>query len=305
MSRAAALAAASAAVARSCSTAARSSAAILSSAMRVRRSISASASVFALATISSASCFARSRSASRSLSTEADFASYAAFSASASLRSDCASASWSRISAILLSSARPMAPGTFFQIRMAITTSIASATQPPGLSPRKVGSTSAIELGLHRGNGFLGIDQDSGESGDHFPRGFGGHRFNLAAGGYERVADPGLGRLDLDVELVRGGLDLCLTFEGARLLRLLRNPRRFDAGSIHPFAPGRFGLVGGRASRLGGLQIAADLLLAGFDRCLDLGNHPAPDHEEDEAERDRQPEELRQQDFGKLRELRH
>ena len=186
MSRAAAFAAASAAVARSCSTAERSSAAILSSAMRVRRSISASASVLALATISSASCLARSSSASRSLSADADFASYSAFSASASLRSDSASASWSRISAILLSSARPIAPGTFFQIRTAKTTSIASATHAAGIrGPGKsVGCRLAQTLisAFTACGGVFGVDRDAGQSADHLPRGFGSDGLDLGPG---------------------------------------------------------------------------------------------------------------------------
>src|SRR4051794_16449560 len=178
----------------------RSSAAILSSAMRVRRPTSASASVFALATISSASCLARSSSPSRSLSIDAALASYSVFSDSASLRSDSASASWSRISAILESSALPIAPGTFCQMRIAKTTSIATATQPPGSRPRKVASD--MELALHRLSGVLRVDFDAGQPRDHVLRRLGCDRLDFGARRVHGLANVRLGRLDLQIDLV-------------------------------------------------------------------------------------------------------
>src|SRR4051812_12614366 len=190
--------------------AARSSAAILSSAMRVRRPTKASASVFPLATISSASCRARSSRASRSLSADAALASYSAFSASASFRSDSASASWSRIRAILLSSALPIAPGTFFQIMTAKTTSIASATQPPGFRPKKVGSASPIHFRLHGSGGFLAVDFEAGQLLDHLTSRFSSDPFDLRTGGRKGLADLCFRGLDLQVQFVHCNLDLLL-----------------------------------------------------------------------------------------------
>src|SRR5436309_2536954 len=103
--------------------------------------------------------------------------------------------------AILPSSARPIAPGTFFQRRIAKTTTIANATQPPGLRPRTVGSD--IELGLHRRGGFLGIHRYASQPADHFLGGFGSDRLDLGSRGIERFTDPGLGGFDLEVDLVR------------------------------------------------------------------------------------------------------
>jgi hypothetical protein len=87
----------------------------------------------------SASWRARSSMACASAPAAADLASYSARSASASARSWAASSSCSRMPAIFLSSARPIAAGTFFQSMIAITTSIASATQAVALRPSAVG----------------------------------------------------------------------------------------------------------------------------------------------------------------------
>jgi len=77
------------------------------------------------------------------LSAEAALAAYSAFSASASLRSVSASASWSRISAILLSRAPAMAPGTLFQTKIARTTIMANEIAIGGVrNPNAVGSAS-------------------------------------------------------------------------------------------------------------------------------------------------------------------
>src|SRR3954451_15044767 len=176
--------------------------------MRARRSISASASVFALATISSASCLARSISASRSLSADLAFFSYSFLSASASLRSASASASWSRINAILESSALPIAAGTFCPRRIAKTVSIASATQPPGSSPRKVISCSDMQLGLHRLRRLFGLDFDAGQAGDHVLGCLDGNGLDLRPRSHGRFADLALGRFDLEVDLVGRLLDL-------------------------------------------------------------------------------------------------
>src|SRR3954452_1838384 len=107
--------------------------------------------------------------------------------------------------AILLSSDLPIAPGTLFQMRIAKTTSIASATQPPGLSPQKVGSASDIELGFHGGGGIFGIDGDPRQPAHHFARCLRRNDFDLGTGGSDRVADPGFGGPDLEIDLVRRG----------------------------------------------------------------------------------------------------
>src|SRR3954454_1477082 len=281
----------------------RSSAAILSSAMRVRRPTSASASVFALATISSASCLARSSSPSRSLSIDAALASYSAFSASASLRNDSASASWSRISAILESSALPIAPGTFFQMRMAKTTSIATATQPPGSRPRKVASD--MKLRLHRLSGVLRVHFNAGQARDHVLRGFGRHRLDFCARRVHGLTNLRLGRLDLQIDLVRSLAHLRLSVLRARLLRLVGDARGLGSRRVHARPPCRFGLVGSDARLLCRLEVGRDLLFARVHRRLDAWHHAPRDHEEDESEPDRQPEQLRQENVGKLVKLRH
>ena len=81
--------------------------------------------------------------------------------------------------------------------------------------------------------------------------------------------------------------------------------RRFGACRVHARTPGGFGLLGFGTRCLGTLEIPGDLLLAGIDGRLNLRDHPARYHEEDEAKRDRQPQELRQIDGRELRELRH
>src|SRR6476661_686650 len=247
--------------------------------MRARRSISASASVLAFATISPASCLARSSMASRSLSTDAALASYSAFSASASLRSDSASASWSRISAILLSSARPTAPGTRFQMRSAKTISTASATHPPGLSQKAVGSAASgasaiaaiskaldIELRLHGCSRLFPGDGQAGDAPDHFLSGFGRDRLDLGPSGSESVADRALSGLDLEIDLVGCGLDLRFGLEPALRFGVLGGARGLGARGIHSSPPCGFGFVGRRPRLLRRLEVAGDALLARLDR---------------------------------------
>src|SRR3546814_420846 len=73
----------------------------------------------------------------------AALASYSAFSASASARSLAASSSCSRMPAIFLSSALPIAAGTFFHSIMASTAIIASDTQAVASRPSAMGSAAA------------------------------------------------------------------------------------------------------------------------------------------------------------------
>src|SRR5438270_542668 len=287
--------------------------------MRVRRPISVSASTLALVTISSASCRARSSNALRSSSTEAAFASYSAFRASASLRSDSASASWSRISAILLSSARPIAWCTFFQANSASTTIIASATQPPGFSQKAVGSCSAstgcateaisawldIELRLHRSRGIVRVDRQTCHPADQLQRRFCSDCLDLRLRGREGLANAALRRFNLAVDLLGGSLDLRFGLLSALRLGVLGNPGGFYPRGVHPLPPRYFGLVGSRPRRLRRLEIPGDALLARIDSRLDLRHHPARDHEKDERKRDCQPQKLRQVDLGQLRQLRH
>src|SRR6185369_5238106 len=221
-----------------------------------------SASLLALATISSASCLARSRRASRSLSALADFASYSAFSASASLRSDSASASWSRISAILVSSALPIAAGTFFQTRMAITTMIAmeiaigavrkpnaaASASCPGASVVAVVCGSDIQFALHGLGSVLGVDCKTGETSDHFLGQLGGCAFDLGARGLHGLANLPFGCFDLEVDLVCRGPNLGFSLARTGLLGFIRQLCRLGARGIHPFAPLCLGLVGSSTS---------------------------------------------------------
>src|SRR5690348_15462428 len=164
------------------------------------------------------------------------------------------------MSAILLSSARPIAPGTFFQMSKAKTIRTASATQPPGLSQKAVGSAASgvsataairsaldIELRLHRRHGLFLVHGNARQLLNHVLRRFGGNRFNLGPGGRDRVADLRLGGVDLDVDLVGSRLDLRLGVEPALCLRLLRNARSIGTCRIHSLAPRGFSLVSGDA----------------------------------------------------------
>ena len=107
-----------------------------------------------------------------------------------------------------------------------------------------------------------------------------------------------LRRFDLEVDLVGGGLDLRFGVAAALGLGIVRNAPGLGASGIHARAPCGFRRIGSRTCLLRGLEIGGDALLARFDRRLDLRHHPPRDHEEDEAERDRQPQELRQIDLG-------
>jgi hypothetical protein len=82
------------------------------------------------------------------------------------------------------------------------------------------------------------------------------------------------------------------------LLGLVGELRRLEACLIHARAPRLFRLVRCGSRLLGSLEIGRDLPLALFDRRLDLGDHAPGDDEEDESEAYRQPEQLRQEDFG-------
>src|SRR3954451_3922792 len=129
-------------------------------------------------------------------------------------------------------------------MRIANTTSIASATQPPGFSPRNVGSASGIELGLYRRGGFFWIDAESGQSLDYFARGVGRDGFDLGPRRIERLADLRLGGFKLHGDLVRRLLDLGFGVASGRLLRVVRELRCFRPRRIHPLPPRSLGRVG-------------------------------------------------------------
>ena len=63
--------------------------------------------------------------------------------------------------------------------------------------------------------------------------------------------------------------------------------------------------IEGVAAEATGQLVGRDLRVASVDRRLDLGKHPKPDHGEDRAEEDRQPEQLRCEDLADLGDLRH
>src|SRR5438309_4710282 len=100
---------------------------------------------------------------------------------------------------------------------MAITTTMASAIQPPALNPNAVGSATSgasaataaaarmmldIELSLHRRGGVLVINPDPGQSSDHVLGRFGRHGFDLGARRDHSIADLPLGGFDLHADLV-------------------------------------------------------------------------------------------------------
>ena len=148
-------------------------------------------------------------------------ASYSAFSASASLRSDSASASWSRISAILLSSARadrarhllPDQDGEHDEHRQR---DPAGGVRPErGRLGLVLAGASVVAVGLRSAIAFPPSPPSAASFAstvmpvsrcDHVLRRFGGDRLDLGAGGVDRVADLRLGGLDLAVDLVGRGL---------------------------------------------------------------------------------------------------
>src|SRR5690349_16317351 len=114
------------------------------------------------------------------------------------------------------------------------TTSIASATQPPGLRANAVGSASCwsgtcvpalvcasdMQFRLHRFGRLLRINTLAGQAPHHIPCRLRSHGFDLRPRSLARVADLGLRLLKLGVELVGGGFDLRLGVAGAGVLRL-------------------------------------------------------------------------------------
>ena len=94
----------------------------------------------------------------------------------------------------------------------------------------------------------------------------------------------------------------------ASALRLILSAAFLTFASVSlalAWLPRSFRLVGLRPRRLGALEVLGDLLFAGVNRRLDLRQHPPADAEEDDAEHQQQPEQLREEDEGKLRDLRH
>ena len=112
-----------------------------------------------------------------------------------------------------------------------------------------------MELRLHRVGGFLLVDLDAGQPGDHFLRRFGRHRLDLGARGLDLVADLLLGRFDLGVDLVGRLADLGLGLRARLPAWPPASSWQRRRGCVHARAPGRLGLVGlrhappGRASR--------------------------------------------------------
>ena len=285
--------------------------------MRVRRSISASASVLALATISSASCLARSSSASRSLSADFAFASYSAFSASASLRSDSASASWSRISAILSSSASAIAPRHLLPdqqreddqhrerdpaARVEPERSRLCASGCSAACRRRSAAQTLNSAFTASAASFL-IDLDAGEPLRPFPASRRRRRpRSPTRAECKRVADLAPRRIRPSALILSAA---AWTFASvSRALACLAScairAASARAASIRARHAASVSSAAARAA-CAASRSPAICLLARVDRRLDLRHHSAGDHEEDEAERDRQPEELRAEDFGKLR----
>src|SRR3954451_14022457 len=126
-----------------------------------------------------------------------------------------------------------MATGTFFQIMIAKTTSIASATQPPGFRPRNVGSASAMHFRLHRGGGFLAVHLDAGQSLDDLAGRFRRSILNLGAGRRKRLPDLRCWGFNLQLPLVRRPPDLLLRIRRALLLGLLSESSRVGACRVH------------------------------------------------------------------------
>src|SRR5690349_2499351 len=125
-------------------------------------------------------------------------------------------------------------------MRRAKTTRTASATQPPGFSQNAVGSavsgvsaTAAainsaldIELRLYRRSGVLLVDGQACDPPNHVLSGLRRDGFDLGTRRCEAVANLRLGCFDLEVDLVRGSLDLRLRVAPAFSLRILRDPGR-------------------------------------------------------------------------------
>src|SRR4051794_8358164 len=198
--------------------------------------------------------------------------------------------------AIFLSSAAPISAGTRFQIRIANTTTIASAIHCGAPSPKAVGSgwcsgapawaaalwcsairhrplDRACSLGAGHGN--------AREPPHHLLRRLGCDSLNLAERGGGGGADALFRSLDHGGIGLVGGSDPVLGRPGAPLLGRLGMLQRLRPGSLYPGAIGDLGLLGAGSRRLRRREVVADALVARLDSRLDLRQHRPADPEID------------------------
>ena len=291
--RGGACAAASAAVARSWSTAARSSAAILSSAMR-RAALDQRLGVgLGLGDDLLRLVLARARAAPRAPCRPTWPSSHIRPSAP---RPPCAAPRPRRAGRGSARSCR-RAPcrsraGTFFQMMIAMTTSIASAIHAGAVKPetRRLGfsaPTATSVLGRRSAaqpwsSAFTAAPHPSGRlrcrsaarpsPASLRPRPLRSRRARRRA----RRGSCASAASTLRLILSAAALDLRLGFARARLLRLLGEPRRLGARGVHPRAPRGLRLVGLGARRLRALEILGDLLLARSTVAWIFGSIPRP-----------------------------
>src|SRR5688500_384495 len=142
--------------------------------------------------------------------------------------------------AIFLSSAAPIAAGTFFQMRMRMTTTIASATHWLASIPRAVGSawpapgppcsstatcvspSPMVHRRLHGLRRAVPADREPGELRHHLLGGLGRDILDIGESSLGRLAEPRLGGLGLGRDLLVRRPDPGLGIARGRLLGFMR-----------------------------------------------------------------------------------
>ena len=151
----------------------------------------------------------------------------------------------------------------------------------------------------------LGSNLLTGELRHQLARRFGSNRLKLAASSVGRGPDLLLGLGDALADLCVDRLQALLGIESGPMLCFLRDLQRLATADVDALAIGFLGSFRLFAGALGGREVVGDLLVSVFHDRLDLRHHSAPDPEVDDAEHDHQPEQLAEEDVGKLIYLRH